>query len=520
MSSHRQKASNTAEDDNVCNKREEMETSETKIPAYMDRGWAWVVLAGCFTTQMLSVGMFWCFGIFLLAWEEQLTDSVTKLQWIVSLLLLTAHVSAVIGSTLCKVYTIRQVALIGTTLATTSFVFASFSTTLWHLYATFAIAGIGLGIVMESTMVILVYYFKKRLGRANGIAHTACGLALFIIPPLAQFLIDQYGWQGALLIIAGLVANSGVGSAVFRPSPIELEIRHKLNNNKITEDKKYMELTKLDDKAQNGTEQTYANSISHDMELGAGGNISKKPKCKPQTLLDFLLDVELLKSFKCLSLFTAFFWFGLGYTLVTMFMPARAANVGISPYRAAILVSIMGATSSIARLTHGCILDYNIMSVKTLTATSNIVNALCCILNPLSDKYAYLATVSAVVGFSTGVTNSVIPVVAADFVGTRKISEAVAFTLVTFGLGTLVGSCMTGVLVDQTNSYALPFILAGISFFLSTLFIFSTTLSAYIRKYCYKKPSHQPIDTEDNATGKETRQMSIHVNELDIYQKL
>ena len=38
-------------------------------------------------------------------------------------------------------YTIRQIALAGTALATTSFALASFSTTLWHLYATFAIAG-------------------------------------------------------------------------------------------------------------------------------------------------------------------------------------------------------------------------------------------------------------------------------------------------------------------------------------------------------------------------------------------
>ncbi len=51
------------------------------------------------------------------------------------------HFPAVFGSSLCRVYTLRQVALTGSALATVSFALASFSTTLWHLYATFAVAG-------------------------------------------------------------------------------------------------------------------------------------------------------------------------------------------------------------------------------------------------------------------------------------------------------------------------------------------------------------------------------------------
>ena len=63
------------------------------LEAHMDRGWAWVILAGCSIGQMLTPGMFWSFGIFLLAWGEQLSDSVTDLQWILSLLLAFAHLA-------------------------------------------------------------------------------------------------------------------------------------------------------------------------------------------------------------------------------------------------------------------------------------------------------------------------------------------------------------------------------------------------------------------------------------------
>ena len=47
-----------------------------------------------------------------------------------------------IGSFLCNVYTIRQMSFMGTALATTSLVLASFATSLWHLYVTFTITGI------------------------------------------------------------------------------------------------------------------------------------------------------------------------------------------------------------------------------------------------------------------------------------------------------------------------------------------------------------------------------------------
>ncbi len=292
--------------------------------------------------------------------------------------------------------------------------------------------------VMQVTMVILVYYFDKRLARANGIASSAFGLALFIIPPLAQLLIDYYGWQGALLILAGLIANSGVGAATFRPSQMELEIQQKLNNKKYNEEKQYMEL-------QLGEKSAHADERKHDINQNHGDkNKPYDQKDKSNSLCSFLFDFELLKHLKCILLLMTFFYFALGTTMGTIFIPARANNVGISADWAAILVSIQGATSTMARFTHGYILDYKIMSPASLTATANVLSGLCCILNPVCDKYVYLATISGVFGFSSGVTNSIMAVISKDLVGTEKLSEVLAFILVMFGMGTLAGSFMTG----------------------------------------------------------------------------
>ena len=56
-----------------------------------DSGWAWVVLVGVFFGLILTDGIFWSLGVFLVVWQDQISESITELQWIVSLLVALAH---------------------------------------------------------------------------------------------------------------------------------------------------------------------------------------------------------------------------------------------------------------------------------------------------------------------------------------------------------------------------------------------------------------------------------------------
>ena len=83
----------------------------------------------------------------------------------------------------------------------------------------------GPGLSFQPGSVILIYYFDKRLGRANGIAQTGVAAGIFAIPPLLQIFIDTFGWRGALLLLGGIVANIGVCAGLFRPTSIEYKNR-------------------------------------------------------------------------------------------------------------------------------------------------------------------------------------------------------------------------------------------------------------------------------------------------------
>lgn len=62
-------------------------------------------------------------------------------------------------------------------------------------------------------------YFEKKRSLATGIAVCGSGLGTFLFAPLIEYLIAEYGWRGAMLIIAGLVLNCAVLGALFRPVP-------------------------------------------------------------------------------------------------------------------------------------------------------------------------------------------------------------------------------------------------------------------------------------------------------------
>jgi MFS family permease len=82
---------------------------------------------------------------------------------------------------------------------------------------------LGFGLIYLPAIVSVTCYFEKKRSLATGIAVCGSGLGTFVFAPLTGYLIDEYGWRGAMLIIAGLVLNCAILGALFRPVPIVKE---------------------------------------------------------------------------------------------------------------------------------------------------------------------------------------------------------------------------------------------------------------------------------------------------------
>ncbi|XP_072021092.1 monocarboxylate transporter 12-like [Amphiura filiformis] len=389
--------------------------------------------------------------------------------------------TAPIASALCKFYTIRQVVMTGAIVSSLAFFAAWFATNITHLYISFAVAGIGFGFIYQPPMIILAYYFDKRLARALGIASAGIAIGNFALPPLFQVFINYYGWDGALLIVSGLVANAAMFGALYRVSPLELNAKskssklHKRTKALKTETIKHVEVSSQDDQTDNINE--FKNNQNGCYRFVA--------------IILKSFDFHLLANIRFIPLLLANCLYGLAYVIILQYLPARAVDGGISEIKAAFLLSILGSVSVVVRFTHGYIIDYKILTARTLTALSFQLAAVACVFFPISDEYAILGILSALVGTASGVFNVTVPIVAKEYVGAKRVSGAVGFMLLATGAGVFVGLYLSGILYDNTGSYNLAFFLAGAAFFISSILLFIDPL--LIRLLRGSKSSMPPV---------------------------
>lgn len=84
---------------------------------------------------------------------------------------------------------------------------------------------------MSAAFVALNHYFSKKRGQAVGLSMAGTALGMLIMPQLVRYLLEEFSFRGAVLILAGLALHSAVGSILLQPvkwhlkeEPIDVEM--------------------------------------------------------------------------------------------------------------------------------------------------------------------------------------------------------------------------------------------------------------------------------------------------------
>ncbi|KAG4077718.1 hypothetical protein HA402_004177 [Bradysia odoriphaga] len=188
--------------------------SEAKPP---DGGWGWVVVFASFFVNLIADGITFSFGVIYVEFLNYFNEGKAKTAWIGSLFMAMPLLSGPIASFLTDRYGCRKVTIAGSILASLGFVISSFSTSMEMLFFTFGIlSGFGLSLCYVAAVVIVAYYFDKRRSFATGLSVCGSGIGTFIFAPLTQVLLENYGWRGTTLILAGLFLNLTVCGMLMR----------------------------------------------------------------------------------------------------------------------------------------------------------------------------------------------------------------------------------------------------------------------------------------------------------------
>lgn len=188
--------------------------SEAKPP---DGGYGWVVVFASFFVNLIADGITFSFGVIFVEFLKHFGEGKAKTAWIGSLFMAIPLLSGPIASFLTDRYGCRKVTVAGSILASLGFVISSFSNSMEMLFFTFGmLAGFGLSLCYVAAVVIVAYYFEKRRSFATGLSLCGSGIGTFIFPPLIQALLENYGWRGTTLILAGLFLNLAVCGTLMR----------------------------------------------------------------------------------------------------------------------------------------------------------------------------------------------------------------------------------------------------------------------------------------------------------------
>uniref|UniRef100_A0A8C1AR18 Si:dkey-246g23.4 n=1 Tax=Cyprinus carpio carpio TaxID=630221 RepID=A0A8C1AR18_CYPCA len=204
--------------------------SRTVQPAGpLDGGYGWFIVLSTFLVFGLTFGVIKSFGVFFVEIQHYFATTATASSWITSISVATVHFGAPVGSALSTYFGHRPVVVVGGLLSSIGMVAGSYAQDLLQLYITVGfLTGFGYALTWTPTVTMLGWYFEKRRPVANALASTGECILTFILTPSFQFMVDQYSWRGAMLILGALQLNLCLCGALLRPlnrhiPPKELE---------------------------------------------------------------------------------------------------------------------------------------------------------------------------------------------------------------------------------------------------------------------------------------------------------
>lgn len=212
-------ASSTEDEDasSSSSSEESLEITEARPP---DGGWGWMVVAASFVVNLIADGITFSFGVIFVEFLNYFGENRGTTAWVGGLFMAMPLLSGPIASFLTDRYGCRKVTIYGAIMATIGFMISSRANSMTVLCITFGIlAGFGLSLCYVASVVIVAYYFDKRRSFATGLAVCGSGIGTFIFAPLIQMLLDEYGWRGTTLILAGLFFNLVVCGMLMRDLP-------------------------------------------------------------------------------------------------------------------------------------------------------------------------------------------------------------------------------------------------------------------------------------------------------------
>ncbi|XP_072293333.1 monocarboxylate transporter 12-like [Eucyclogobius newberryi] len=465
-------------------------------------GWGWMIVAGCFLTNICTRAVTRCVSIFFVEFQQHFGRDYSSTAWIHSTIDGITMLCAPLGGFLGNHFSCRSIVMVGGLLSFTGMVLSSFATSLPYLYVTMGlVTGLGFALSYTPSVAMVGNYFHERKALAYGIGLSGSGIGTFILAPAVQLLIELYSWRGALLVLGGFVANLCVCGALLRPIKPKSKADDRLWENKMAAQKDYVtpridsentelmssDLTKEDlaqlelNNSNNSKTIETENKTMESMNqknkegqsfLASDANLTcivSSKLCGLCLCLESKDEFSFLFHPDFLILLVSVLFMATGCSSPLVYLVPYALSLGMEHQNAAFLMSIFGISSIMGNITFGWITDRPFLKQYRLLNYMGaiLMEGLCCVFLPFLISFPALAVCVVVYGYFDGAYVALIPVVVSDVVGPSNLTPALGVVYFLHAIPYLVSPPIGGLLVDITGAYTSTFHLCGASYMIS-----------------------------------------------------
>ncbi len=407
------------------NQQKDIQPSADKNSFY----YGFIVVIAAFFIMLAIYGIQYTFGTFFkpilsdFGWSRALTSGAFSLTWF-----MTGIMSIVVGGFNDK-FGPRLVITINGLIAGIGFILISQINAAWQLYLFYGVM-VGAGITVYVPLLSTVArWFVYRRTTMSGIVVTGIGIGMLIAPVTSNWLIENYNWRTACVIIGIVVLIIVVSLAQFlKRDPAEVG-QPLFGESKITAAMADIKARAFSFKEAIGTRQFW---------------------------LSFIM------------------FFGFGYCLLTVLvhLTPYSTDQGITATVAAKILGTIGAASIVGRLALGSLGDKIGNRNGFIISFTFMLLSILWLLTASEAWELYLFAVIFGLAYGNSVANHS-PLVATLF-GLSSHGLILGFVNFGFNFGATLGPIVTGYLFDLTGNYQIAFIINAVicaSSLLSTILL-------------------------------------------------
>lgn len=382
--------------------------------------YGWIMVAAGFFIATISWGVYYTYGVFFKPLIAEFGWSRAETSLVLAVHVLTYALLAPFIGYLSDRFGPWKVASVCGGLLGLGYLLAFRVHSLWELCLFYGfIGGAGMSGMYVPCISAIARWFVKRRGVVVGLVVAGVGIGTIIMPPLASHLIAVYGWRSTYIILGVVILVTIVPSAlILRRDPQEMGL------------------------SAYGAAETSASV--------GGSAVAER-------------GISLWKALRGWQFWTIFWMYMLVFLSLEVGMihvVPYATDVGLSAAMAAGIISVMGATSIVGRISMGALSDR--IGIRRTLAISFCCQLVMMLFLIWAKSSWSLYLFGVVFGFSYGGWVALFLPLTGEVFGLKYLGTIFGGITVAAGVGSAIGPTAAGYIFDVTDSYTLAFLIGAV----------------------------------------------------------